>query len=83
MRRLAVPFVTVALIVMGTVAVAADDVQTCRTPGDNAIAACTRLIASGRYRGRELAAVYALRAVYWYKKDEFDRAIVDYRYRRL
>jgi len=78
MRRLAVPFVTVALIVMGTVAVAADDVQTCRTPGDNAIAACTRLIASGRYRGRELAAVYALRAVYWYKKDEFDRAIVDY-----
>jgi tetratricopeptide (TPR) repeat protein len=78
MRRLAVPFVAAALSVMGAAAAAADDVLTCRTQGDNSIAACTRLIASGRYRGRELAAIYALRAVYWYKKEDLDRAIVDY-----
>jgi tetratricopeptide (TPR) repeat protein len=79
MRCLAVPFAAAARTVMGAAGVfAADDVQTCRVPGNNAIAACTRLIASGRYRGRELAAVYALRAVYWYKRDELDRAIVDY-----
>src|SRR5262245_61034499 len=78
MRRLAVPFAVAVLVVMSIAAAAADDAQTCRTPADNSIPACTRLIASGKYRGRELAAIYAMRAVLWYKKDELDRAIGDY-----
>ena len=78
MHRLAVPFAGAVLAVMSMAAAAADDAQTCRTPGDNSIPACTRLIASGKYRGRELAAIYAMRAVLWYKKDDLDRAIGDY-----
>src|SRR5262249_32932394 len=78
MRRLAVSFAAAVLIVMSAAVAAADDAQTCRVAGDNSIAACTRLIASGKYRGRELAAIYAMRAVHWYKKDDLDRAIVDY-----
>src|SRR5215468_6224374 len=38
---------------------AADDFETCaRASGDQAIAACTRAINSGRYSGRELADLF-------------------------
>src|SRR5215467_2582742 len=40
--------------------------------------ACTRLIASGRYKGRDLAITYRNRGYAWRYKGDFDRAIADY-----
>jgi tetratricopeptide (TPR) repeat protein len=57
---------------------AADDVDTCeKASGDEAIAACTRAINSGRYSGRELAALFAIRCFEWNGKQESDKAIAD------
>jgi hypothetical protein len=42
---------------------AADDADTCaKQSGDAAIAACSRAIASGEFRGEELAKFYILRS---------------------
>ena len=60
-------------------ALAADDFQACANGSDDAaIAACTRAIASGNYRGRELAALYENRGYAWVKNFEHDRATADY-----
>jgi len=57
----------------------ADDADTCaKASGDVAIAACTRLIASGRYKGRDLAIFYTNRAYMWRAKGDLDGAIADY-----
>jgi tetratricopeptide (TPR) repeat protein len=57
----------------------ADDLDTCqKTPGDAAIAACTRAIASGAYTGHALSALYDNRGIRYAKKGEADRAIADY-----
>ena len=45
---------------------------------DNAIAACTRAIASGRYRGRELFQLYYKRGIVLSMRREYDRAIADF-----
>jgi len=56
----------------------ADDVDTCgRASGDEAIAACTRAIDSGRYSGRQLAALFNNRCSEWNGKQERDKAIAD------
>ncbi len=57
----------------------ADDFDTCtKASGDVAIAACTRSIASGRYKGRDLAIIYTNRGNEWRAKGDFDGAIADY-----
>jgi lipoprotein NlpI len=68
----------VALAGLPTVA-AADDADTCaKQSGDVAIAACSRAIASGKFRGEELAAIYVSRGVEYKNKRGLDRAIADY-----
>jgi len=68
----------VALAGLPTVA-AADDADTCvKQSGDVAIAACSRAIASGKFRGEELAAIYVSRGVEYKNKRGLDRAIADF-----
>src|SRR5262245_34375444 len=56
----------------------ADDRLTCSdVSGDAAIAACSRLIASRRLRGSELAKAYYFRGVEYRDKGDLDRAIAD------
>jgi tetratricopeptide (TPR) repeat protein len=56
----------------------ADDFESCaKASGDEAMAACTRAINSGRYDGRELAVLFKGRCVEWIKKQEIDKAIED------
>lgn len=73
------PWLTV-LALAGLPAVAvADDADTCaRQSGDAAIAACSRAIASGDFRGEELAKIYLNRGVEYKNKSDLDRAIADY-----
>jgi tetratricopeptide (TPR) repeat protein len=57
---------------------AADDVDTCeKASGDEAIAACTGAINSGRYSGGQLAALFNIRCFAWNGKHESDKAIAD------
>lgn len=57
---------------------AADDFETCgKASGEEAIAACTRAIASGRYGGRRLAALLTNRCAEWPDLQENDKAIED------
>ena len=58
----------------------ADDMATCKTSaGDDAIAACTRLISSKKLGGGVLAQAYVWRGVNYIRfKGEWDRAIADY-----
>ena len=48
------------------------------TKPDDGIAACTRQIESGRWEGHDLAISYYNRGIFWYDKDENDKAIADY-----
>src|SRR5688572_19856546 len=54
------------------------DWATCfKASGDLAIAACDRAIASGKFRGRDLATVYDNRCNEYNERKEYDRAIAD------
>jgi uncharacterized protein len=58
---------------------AADDTTTCvNASGDEKIAACTRAIASGTWRGSHLSWAYNNRGNAYRAKDDNDRAIQDY-----
>ena len=58
---------------------AADDYETCeKQSGDVAIAACTRALETGRYKGRQLAAIYDNRGVEYAAMHDFDKAFADY-----
>jgi tetratricopeptide (TPR) repeat protein len=58
---------------------AADDWETCdQQSGDVAIAACSRAIASGRYKGNDLGVLYNNRGVENSSKGDRDRAIADF-----
>jgi lipoprotein NlpI len=57
----------------------ADDAETCeKASGDEAIAACTRAINSGRWSGADLAWAYNNRGYAYQAKGDNDRAIADY-----
>jgi len=63
----------------GGVPAAAQDTQTCaKSSGDEAIAACTRAIDSGRHKGETLATLYYNRGWEYDEKREYERAIRDY-----
>jgi len=56
-----------------------DDAKTCAyQSGDVAIAACSRAIKSGKYRGYQLAIKYLNRGAEWKIKKDYDRALADY-----
>jgi tetratricopeptide (TPR) repeat protein len=58
----------------------ADDAKVCADEsGDIAIAACSRAIKSGRYRGHALAVVYNNRCSEYLDREEFELAIADCR----
>src|ERR1700687_3218095 len=58
---------------------AADDQETCRkADGQTSIAACTDAIGSGKFQGRDLAALYLNRGLTWSRLNDQDRAIQDY-----
>ncbi len=66
-------------MVQFAVAAPKDDFDICyRESGDEAIDACTRAIASGKYRGRDLAVLYSNRGSEWYDKNNNDRAMRDH-----
>ena len=68
----------VALAGLPTVA-AADEWGSCvKLSDDLAVAACSRAIASGEFRGEELAKIYANRGTEYKNKGDLDRAIADY-----
>jgi lipoprotein NlpI len=83
---LSIPVIAATAVVLS--AASADDAQICRTEsGDVAVVACTRAIASGRYRDDALAVLYNNRGVAYHEKadvgrgfliDDLDRAIADY-----
>jgi tetratricopeptide (TPR) repeat protein len=70
---------TLAFLPLGAAA-PADDAHTCSKGfGDDAIAACTDLLASGRYEGHGAAAVHVARGSHYSRaKGNLDRAIADY-----
>jgi lipoprotein NlpI len=56
----------------------ADDADTCvHGKGDEKVAACTKAIKSGRWRGRDLAWAYVNRGWAYDEKTDYDRAIAD------
>jgi tetratricopeptide (TPR) repeat protein len=57
----------------------ADDRETCKTAsGDPAISACSRAIASKKYRGSVLSILYTNRGAEFGAKGELDRAMKDH-----
>ena len=56
----------------------ADDYSACESAsGVAAVASCTDAIASGKYKGHDLAKIYFNRALHQKRKEEYDRAIAD------
>ncbi|MGA2125008.1 MAG: tetratricopeptide repeat protein [Xanthobacteraceae bacterium] len=72
------PVVSICAFLLAAPA-AANDQDTCnKSTGDTAIAACSRAIASGRIRGRNLAVLFSSRGVVASRdKGDHDRAIAD------
>jgi len=59
--------------------VRADDAADCsKGSGDTVIRGCSRIIKSGRWKGRNLAWAYNNRGIAYRKKGLYDRAIADY-----
>lgn len=58
----------------------ADDLVTCARSKntDEAIASCTRLINSGKFKGRDLAGIYFLRMARWQAKGDQDKSLADW-----
>jgi tetratricopeptide (TPR) repeat protein len=77
--------VAVALLIVGVAPAVgaksrpANPARTCNSAsGDGAIAACTRAIESGKFKGHNLATLHVNRGVELSNKGELDRAIADY-----
>jgi tetratricopeptide (TPR) repeat protein len=79
MRRIVVLAITSILASAGFPA-AANDALTCtknNPPPDVGIAACSRLLASGKFKGKDLVTIYAWRGLFYSRKGDIDRAIAD------
>ena len=67
------------LVVPSSLAAADDDQRTCLwKSGDLAIAACTRAIESGKFKGGDLAALYGARASAYNNKGDYAHSIADF-----
>ena len=82
MHRPLVAFASALIVLFGILAAPAraDDMETCKkSDGDDALAACTRLISSKTLRGGELAQAYVSRGLIYIRfRADWDRAIADY-----
>jgi tetratricopeptide (TPR) repeat protein len=82
MHRPLLAFASVISLLIGVIASPAwaDDTETCKKwVGDDALAACTRLISSGTLRGGDLAEAYIWRGITYIRfKGDWDRAIADF-----
>src|SRR5690242_11560917 len=56
------------------------DIDRCaeNTPAADAIAACTTVIASGRWKDKELASAYFIRGVAYKRRGDYARAVADF-----
>jgi tetratricopeptide (TPR) repeat protein len=74
----------IGFVVVGAAAVlsssaAADERKTCETrSGDVAILASTRAIATGKFKGKDLAVIHFTRGNAYYDKKNYNCAIADY-----
>lgn len=72
-------FLFAALLMLATTCTRADDAVDCvKTSGDARIAACTRVIESGRWQGAHLAPPYNNRGLAKQDKGDLEGAIADY-----
>jgi tetratricopeptide (TPR) repeat protein len=82
MRRCPVLMIGIPLVAALTAPLGpanADDRETCKTAsGDPAISACSRAIASKKYRGNILSILYTNRGAEFGTKGELDRAMKDH-----
>jgi tetratricopeptide (TPR) repeat protein len=82
MHRPLLAFASALIVLFGILAAPAraDDMETCKkSDGDDALAACTRLISSKTLRGGELAQAYLSRGLIYIRfRADWDRAIADY-----
>lgn len=72
--------VAAALLGAGPARAQTTDVQLCQSPdrAEAGIAACTRVIQSGRYRGNDLSTLYTLRGIARRRLQHYDQARQDY-----
>src|SRR6266849_4361303 len=70
--------VLVLLLPISSAAVADDQEQCFKAEGQGSIAACMRLIESGKFQGRELAIVHLSTGLAWSKLGDSSRAIQQY-----
>src|ERR1700730_4847024 len=77
--RSIVSLVSALVLLVGMAPAKADDVATCdKGSGEEKIAACSRLISSGKFKGHNLAIVFNHRGDAHYGKGDYDRAVADY-----
>lgn len=76
--------ITLALFVLFAAGIAtilfltpSKDVRNCSILGDDAIAACSRAIASGSYKDHDLGKLYWTRGLLYWDRNDYDRAIAD------
>jgi tetratricopeptide (TPR) repeat protein len=70
--------VTTGLFLLGSMPAHPAEDLCAHGSGESAIAACTKDIESGRFRGHTLAIKYNNRGVLWGSLREYDRALTDY-----
>src|SRR5438270_13243709 len=77
--RSIVSLVSGLVLLVGIAAAKADDVATCdKGWGEEKIAACSRVISSGKFKGHNLAVVFNSRGHGYRLKGDLDRAIADF-----
>src|SRR5690242_8638371 len=72
-------FIGAAVLAAPTAAAPTDDLRTCtEASGEPAVLACTRAIASGSFKKRELASLHAMRGAELSRTGQHDLALADY-----
>jgi tetratricopeptide (TPR) repeat protein len=72
-------FIGAAVLAAPTAAAPTDDLRTCtEASGEPAVLACTRAIASGSFKERELASLHAMRGAELSRTGQHDLALADY-----
>src|ERR1700687_2877258 len=79
MRPLLAAFAVVLVSLSGALPAVADDWTLCdKAKGDASIAACGRLISTGKTKGKDLAAAYYDRGYAYEDQHNYDAALADF-----